>query len=67
MQVKYPHVTVRLIGQNGNVFNLIGITEAAMKRAHVPKEERDQFVDQLMNAEDYDHALRLIRETVNVL
>jgi len=58
---------VRLIGQNGNVFNLIGITEAAMKRAHVPKEERDQFVDQLMNAEDYDHALRLIRETVNVL
>lgn len=66
MDVKYPSITVRLVGQNGNIFNLIGITEAALKRGHVPKEERDQFLDALFNAESYDEALQIIMKTVNV-
>lgn len=32
-KVKYPEITVELIGQNGNIFNLIGICTHAMRGA----------------------------------
>lgn len=34
-KVKYPEITVELIGQNGNIFNLTGICTHAMRRGGV--------------------------------
>lgn len=46
-KVKYPEITVELIGQNGNIFNLIGICTQALRRAKVSKAERDIFVEEV--------------------
>lgn len=45
-KVKYPEITVELIGQNGNIFNLTGICTHAMRRGGVNRDERDKFVDE---------------------
>jgi hypothetical protein len=59
----------KLIGQNGNVFNLIGITRKTLK-SHGLQQELDQF-DQRFNeirenGGSYDDVLNLITEFVEV-
>ena len=67
MDMKYPDITVRLVGENGNIFNLIGITAGALRDARVPREEIDAFRDAVRSSHSYDEALRVIMGTVNVL
>ena len=55
-KVKYPEITVELIGQNGNIFNLTGICTHAMRRGGVNRDERDKFVDEVTHAGSY-HAV----------
>ena len=52
-KVKYPEITVELIGQNGNIFNLTGICTHAMRRGGVNRDERDKFVDEVTHAGSY--------------
>lgn len=33
--VKYPEITVQLVGQDGNAFNLLGLCLRAMRRANL--------------------------------
>ena len=40
---KYPDITVRLTGEDGNAFNILGICLRAMRRAGLSQEERDAF------------------------
>ena len=40
---KYPEITVRLVGQNGNAFNILGICLRAMRLAGLSQEEQDAF------------------------
>lgn len=63
--VRYPHVKVQLLGEDGNAFNLIGITAKAIKR-QVGREEGDAFVVEAMNQESYDALLAFIQNTVVV-
>lgn len=65
-KVKYPEITVELIGQNGNIFNLIGICMQALRRAKVSKAERDIFVEEVTHAGSYVGALAVIMRWVNV-
>ncbi len=65
-KVKYPEITVELIGQNGNIFNLIGICTHAMRRGGVNRDERDKFVDEVTHAGSYVEALADIMRWVNV-
>lgn len=65
-KVKYPEITVELIGQNGNVFNLIGICTHAMHRGGVSRNERDKFVDEVTHARSYMEALAIMMRWVNV-
>ena len=58
-KVKYPEITVELIGQNGNIFNL-------MRRGGVNRDERDKFVDEVTHAGSYVEALAVIMRWVNV-
>ena len=65
-KVKYPEITVELIGQNGNIFNLIGICTQALRRAKVSKAERDIFVEEVTHTGSYMEALAVIMRWVNV-
>jgi hypothetical protein len=57
MAPKYPHVVVRLLGTDGNAFNLLGRVQRAMADAGVTADEIRAFTREA-TAGDYDHLLR---------
>lgn len=64
--IKYPEVKVRLSGQNGNAFFILGRVSSEMKKAGVPAKEIDDFSKEA-TAGDYDHLLRTTMRWVDVL
>ena len=62
---RFPDVQVELIGQDGNAFNLIGLTAKALRRAGHPF-EANQFTSEAMEMGAYDELLQLIMRTVEV-
>jgi len=54
-----------LIGQDGNIFNLIGIARKALKRAGLDDQAKE-MQERCFKAESYDEALRIIMEYVEV-
>lgn len=59
---KYPEITVKLVGSDGNAFALISKVAKALKRAG--KEYRE-FQDEAMSG-DYDYLLQTCLKYVNV-
>lgn len=64
-EVKYPDVSVTLIGEDGNAFAILGKVQKALKQAGVPAEEVKEYMDEAMSG-DYDNLLRVTTETVVV-
>ena len=64
--MKYPEITVKLIGEDGNVFNIIGLVSRALKRGKVPAVEVSKFQNAAFTSESYDAVLRLCMEWVEV-
>lgn len=64
-RVRYPSITVELIGQDGNAFFIIGRVRQALRRAGVSKEEVDTFAEEAMSG-DYDHVLQTVLTWVDV-
>ena len=62
---KYPDITIQLIGQNGNAFNILGICLRAMRQAGLSKEERDAFQKEATSG-DYNHLLITCTEWFDV-
>lgn len=62
---KYPNITVELVGQNGNAFNILGICLRAMREADLPQEERDAFEKEATSG-NYDHLLATCIKWFNV-
>lgn len=62
---KYPDITVQLVGQNGNAFNILGICLRAMRRADLSQEERDAFHAEATSG-DYIHLLATCMEWFEV-
>jgi len=62
---KYPDITVRLVGEDGNAFAILGKVKQALRLAGVSREEQLNFQDEAM-AGDYDHLLRTCMEWVEV-
>ena len=58
-------VVVKLIGEDGNVFNVIGRTQKALRRAGL-EDEAKEFVDRAFKAGSYDKVLRLVMEYCEV-
>ena len=54
---KYPNVTVKLVGEDGNAFAILGRCRAAAKKAKVDPTEISAFMREAM-AGDFDHLLR---------
>jgi hypothetical protein len=44
-----------LVGQNGNVFNLLGYTEKALRECH--QQHRWEEIHRIATSGDYDHAV----------
>ena len=62
--VKYPNVTVALVGEDGNAFAILGRVSKALRRAKVPKAEIDAFMAEATSG-DYYHLLATVMATVN--
>ncbi len=58
-------ISVKLIGENGNAFNIIGKVRKEMKRNGVSNDEIDLFINEAMSG-DYDNLLRTCMKYVNV-
>lgn len=56
----------RIMGENGNIFNLMGIVSKTLKEAGVP-EQADEMIKKITTeAKSYDDALVILMEYVDV-
>lgn len=62
---KHPEITVKLTGEDGNAFNILGICLRAMRQAGLSQEERDAFRAEATSG-SYDHLLATCLEWFNV-
>jgi len=56
---------VKLIGENGNVFNLMGICSKALKREGLEKEAKEMS-NKIFDCGSYDEALQIMMEYCDV-
>lgn len=64
-EVKFPQVTVRLSGEDGNAFSIIGRVANALRKGGASSEDVTQFTDEAMSG-DYDNVIRTAMRWVNV-
>jgi hypothetical protein len=62
--IKFPKVQVRLVGEDGNAFAILGRVSKALKHAGVEKIETDEFMAEAMSG-DYDHLLQTVMAWVD--
>ncbi len=56
----------KLVGEDGNIFNLMGVASKALKEAGL-KEESEEMVKRIpIEARNYIHALAIIMEYVEI-
>ena len=65
MGVRFPDVTVTLIGEDGNAFSILGKVQKALRRGGASAEEVTEFVDEATSG-DYDHVLQTVMSWVEV-
>ena len=56
----------KLVGENGNIFNLMGIASRTLKNAGHPEKAKDMCRRITTQANNYEEALVLISEYVEV-
>lgn len=62
---KHPEITIKLTGEDGNAFNILGICLRAMRRAGLYQAERDAFQAEA-TLSNYDHLLATCMEWFEV-
>jgi hypothetical protein len=62
---KYPSITVKLSGKDGNAFGILGSMFKALKAAKVDPAEIDIFETEATNG-DYNHLLQTCMKWVTV-
>lgn len=60
------NVTVRLTGEDGNAFNILGLVRKGLKGAGATQQELDTFYSEATSG-DYDNLLRVCCRWVNVI
>ncbi|MCL2780004.1 MAG: hypothetical protein FWD74_00655 [Actinomycetia bacterium] len=63
--MKYPDITVRLTGTDGNAFAVLGTVRRALQTAAVEPDEIDAFYAEAASG-DYDHLLTTCMAWVDV-
>ncbi|MBC8587482.1 hypothetical protein CLLI_15370 [Clostridium liquoris] len=56
----------KLIGEDGNIFNLMGIASRTLKKAGM-KDKADEMVKRIMESGSYIEALAVISEYVEIV
>jgi hypothetical protein len=54
--VKFPKIRVKLVGEDGNAFAIMGRVKNAMSKGGVPQKDITEFLNEAMSG-DYDHLL----------
>ena len=65
MTPKYPNVHVKLVGEDGNAFAILGRCQRAAKKAGLEKEEIEAFMTEARSG-NYDHLLQTCMRYFNV-
>ena len=65
MTDKYQTVTVKLTGNDGNAFAIMGAVSKALKKAGATAEEVQEYMNESMSG-DYNNLLRTAMRWVNV-
>lgn len=60
-QPKYPEIKIKLVGEDGNAYSILGRCTQAMRTAGLSKAEQKAFMDEA-TASDYDHLLATAME-----
>lgn len=63
--IKHPEVVVKLVGENGNAFAILGAVKRALRKAKVPEAEIDEFYREATSG-DYDNLLRTCAQWVTI-
>jgi hypothetical protein len=61
---KYNNIHVKLIGEDGNAFAILGRVRRAMQKAGIPEEEIKKFGEEARSG-DYDNLLCTVMDWVN--
>lgn len=62
---RYPEITVRLVGEDGNAFAIMGRVQRALRRAGVSNDVIAEYRKEATES-DYDHMLRTTMRWVDV-
>ncbi len=65
MLPRYPEVHVKLVGEDGNAFAILGRVTRALKEHGVTKVELMEFSQEVKRG-DYDHLLQTVLKWVSV-
>ena len=65
LSVKHPDISVQLTGQDGNVFNLMGVVIKAL-RNNGSEDEVDDFISEVTSSKSYHEALAVMMQWVDV-
>jgi hypothetical protein len=64
VSTKYPEVKVRLVGEDGNAFAIIGRVQKAMRKAGVSEDDIDRFRAEAFTC-NYDQLLQVCLKWVD--
>jgi hypothetical protein len=56
--IKYPDVRVKLVGEDGNAYAIMGRVQSALQDAGVSKQECAEYIKEATSG-DYDNLLRV--------
>lgn len=56
----------KLSGENGNIYNLMGKAQRVLRQAGLDNKAKEMVEQINKEAKDYDHAIRIIAEYVEV-
>lgn len=65
MVIKHPEITVRLVGQDGNIFNLMSIVANSLRKNGFVEEVQD-FITEVTSSQSYHEALAVMMRWVDV-
>lgn len=63
--IKFPKVSVKLTGEDGNAFFMVGRTRDALRKARVSNELIEEFSKEALSG-DYNHVIQTIMAWVEV-
>lgn len=65
MEVKYPQITIKLVGEDGNAFAILARVDTALRKANISRETRELFKKEA-TSKDYNHLLQVVMQWVNI-